>query len=160
MVYVWRPVTDKVTTFLLVEDDENDATLVQLEFAKAQLPICLQVVGDGSEAIDYIRGTGRFANRDEFPMPDVILLDLKMPRINGFEFLAWLRNESPKSCHLIPVVIMSSSGLTVDVDRAYDLGANSYLVKPVNWRQFKERMQALGIYWAYHAMTPDTQHKP
>jgi CheY-like chemotaxis protein len=147
-----------VTTFLLVEDEPNDVALVQMEFAKAPFPIRLYPVGDGSEAIDYIEGRGKFANRKEYPMPDVVLLDLKMPRVSGFDFLKWLRTESPNSCHLIPVVVMSSSSLEEDVDRAYGLGANSYLVKPVDWVQFRERIKALGIYWAWHSQTPQAPH--
>jgi CheY-like chemotaxis protein len=80
----------------------------------------------------------------------VILLDLKMPRINGFEFLEWLRSTGPRAHRFIPVVMMSSSALKEDVDRAYSLGANSYLVKPVSWALFKERVKAIGIYWAEH----------
>ena len=83
-------------------------------------------------------------------MPHVILLDLKMPRINGFDFLAWLRSEGPKKHRFIPVVVMSSSGLREDVERAYALGANSYLVKPISWTLFKERIKTVGIYWAEH----------
>ena len=143
---------------MLVEDEPNDVVLVKLEFTKAPFPIRIHTASDGGEAIDYIEGRGEFSNRKEYPLPDVILLDLKMPRVSGFEFLKWLRNDSPKPCHVIPVVIMSSSSLEEDVDRAYDLGANSYLVKPVDWAQFKERIKALGIYWAWHSQTPHTPH--
>jgi PleD family two-component response regulator len=78
------------------------------------------------------------------------LLDLKMPRINGFEFLKWLRGKADKSQRFIPVVVMSSSGIREDIDRAYALGANSYLVKPIEWNLFQARVQAIGIYWAMH----------
>jgi CheY-like chemotaxis protein len=142
------------TTFLLVEDEPNDVALVEREFARAPVPMRLHVTNDGSEAMDYIEGRGKFADRKEFPVPDVILLDLKMPRVGGFDFLKWLRTESSANTRLIPVVIMSSSAEEEDVDRAYALGANSYLVKPVDWPLFQERIKALGIYWAWHSQTP------
>jgi CheY-like chemotaxis protein len=144
------------TTFLLVEDDPNDVALFRMEFARGSANLRLQVVQDGAEAMDYLNGVGEFTERSEFPFPDVILLDLKMPRVGGFEFLEWLRSDSPDNFRLIPVVIMSSSALKEDVDRAYALGANSYLVKPVGWADFKERVRALGVYWAWHAQTPDS----
>jgi CheY-like chemotaxis protein len=152
-------VREVVTVFLLVEDDPNDVLLAKLEFAKAPFAIRVEVVSDGVEAMDYINGRTKFDDRKEFPIPDVILLDLKMPRVSGFEFLKWLRTESPVHCRMIPVVIMSSSALSEDVDRAYSLGANSYLVKPVEWPEFRERINALGVYWAWHSQTPHIPHR-
>ena len=138
-----------------MEDEPNDVTLVQMEFNKASVNLRLRFVNDGREAIEYLEGAGKFSDRQRYPVPNVILLDLKMPRIGGFEFLQWLRNESAPNQRVIPVVIMSSSSQREDVDRAYALGANSYLVKPVDWPEFKERIQALGIYWAWHSQTPE-----
>lgn len=139
-----------MTTFLLVEDDPNDVLMLEMEFRRAPLHIRLIAVEDGGEAAEYIEGKGVYANRRKYPIPDVILLDLKMPRINGFEFLEWLRCKSDRSHRFIPVVVMSSSGMREDIDRAYALGANSYLVKPVEWNLFQARVKALGIYWAEH----------
>jgi CheY-like chemotaxis protein len=144
----------EVTTFLLAEDDLNDVLLVEREFKRAPAQLRLKAVRDGIEAKDYIGGQGEFAKRDRYPLPDVILLDLKMPRMNGFEFLQWLRSEAPEHTRVIPVVVMSSSSVEVDVKRAYALGANSYLVKPVSWSEFRERIRALGVYWAEHVETP------
>jgi len=141
-------------TFLLVEDDPNDVLMLELEFQRIPAHIRLVSVHDGSEAMQYLQGLGKFIDAKKYPHPDVILLDLKMPRINGFEFLEWLRTKSPGQCRFIPVVIMSSSALREDVDRAYSLGANSYLVKPVQWTLFQQRIQALGIYWAEHVEKP------
>ena len=149
------PVT-KTTTFLLVEDDPNDVALLELEFRHCPAQIRLLSVNDGEQAIHYLEGRGAYSDRCEHPLPDVILLDLKMPRINGFQFLEWLRCESPKYLRLIPVVVMSSSGLQEDVGRAYALGANSYLVKPIGWHLFRERVKALGIYWAEHVEMPES----
>ena len=142
------------TTFLLVEDDPNDAFFVAHYFKSAPAHIRLRTVSDGAEAMRYIDGTGEYADRQKFPLPDVILLDLKMPRVSGFEFLEWLRSRVPDSLNIIPVVVMSSSAFEQDVQRAYALGVNSYMVKPVNWEEFQQRITALGIYWTEHTETP------
>src|SRR5689334_9239097 len=116
----------ETTTFLLVEDDPNDVLMVEMEFQRVNPRIRLVTVSDGDQAIDYVEGKEPYSDRREYPVPDVILLDLKMRRVGGFEFLGWLRSKSPRSCRLTPVVVMSSSVLQEDVDRAYALGANSY----------------------------------
>jgi CheY-like chemotaxis protein len=144
----------EVTTFLLVEDDQNDVFFVEREFKCAPVHLRLKVVRDGLEAKRYIEGHGEFAERESSPLPDVILLDLKMPRMGGFEFLQWLRSEAPENTRIIPVVVMSSSAEDVDVKRAYSLGVNSYMVKPVSWLEFRQRIRALGIYWAEHVEIP------
>jgi CheY-like chemotaxis protein len=145
----------KDSTFLLVEDDDNDAFMVRMEFKRAPHHIHLQVVNDGKEAMHYLCGDGQFADRDKHPLPNVILLDLKMPRVNGYEFLEWLRRKSPGGLRLIPVLVMSGSALPQDINRVYALGANSYIVKPTNWRVFKKMVADLGIYWTEHAATPE-----
>jgi CheY-like chemotaxis protein len=142
-------------TFLLVEDDPNDVLMLEMEFRRVPARIRLVAVSDGKEAMHYLQGDAKYSDATQYPPPDVILLDLKMPRINGFEFLKWLRSESPAHYRFMPVVVMSSSALREDVDRAYALGANSYLVKPVQWKLFQQRIQALGIYWAEHVEKPD-----
>jgi two-component system response regulator len=147
------------TVFLLVEDDQNDVLLVEMEFKRVAPTIRLLVVNDGQEAIQYLDGDGKFADRKKCPLPDVILLDLKMPKINGFDFLQWLRLEAPAQRRFIPVVVMSSSTLEEDIHRAYTLGANSYLPKPVDWKLFKERIRALGLSWAEHSQTPELRGK-
>lgn len=141
-------------TFLLVEDDPKDISMLEFEFHRVPAHIRMVAVQDGCEAMEYLQSTGKFANLTNHPHPDVILLDLKMPRMDGFEFLEWLRTKAPMQLRFIPVVVMSSSSLREDVDRAYSLGANSYLVKPVQWTLFQQRIQALGIYWAEHVERP------
>ena len=140
-------------TFLLVEDDPNDVWFVEQEFKLAPVNLQLRAVPDGEHAIRYLEGKGDYGDRQRYPVPDVILLDLKMPKVNGFEFLDWLHSKGGEHS-LIPVVVMSSSALESDVQRSYALGANSYLVKPVNWPEFRARIRALGIYWAEHVETP------
>ena len=143
------------TTFLLVEDDSNDVLIVQQEFKRASKNARLNVVSDGIEAKRYLEGKDEYRDRVKHPLPQVILLDLKMPRFSGFDFLEWLRSKSPDQLHYIPVVVLSSSALPQDVVRAYALGVSSYMTKPVNWDEFKKRLHSLVTYWAENVETPE-----
>lgn len=115
-------------TILLAEDNEDDVFLLQQAFRKAGVTSLLSVVHDGIEAREYLRGEGRFAQREEFPFPDLVLLDLNMPRMNGFEFLEWLRREEDY-CRLV-VHVLTASAREADVARIYRSHANSYVLKP------------------------------
>lgn len=130
---------------LVVDDDPNEVFLLQRAFQKASLNIPLQVARDGQEAIDYLNREGPFSDRDQFPAPALMLLDLKMPRRNGFEVLEWLRSQ-PDWKKLI-VVVLTSSNLAADVNRAYELGTNSYLVKPGDFERLIELVRTLDSYW-------------
>jgi CheY-like chemotaxis protein len=130
---------------LLVEDDANDVFLMQRACRKVELPNPLQVVGDGDEAVDYLSGAGRFADRAQYPLPALVLLDLKLPRKTGLEVLEWLRQQS--ALRRVPVVVLTSSKEPADVNKAYDLGANSYLVKPLGFDALLELVRSLNIYW-------------
>jgi CheY-like chemotaxis protein len=141
------------TIFLLVEDDPHDVFVVEREFKHRGLA-GLRVVHDGIEAMRYLEGKGDYQDRIKSPLPDVILLDLKMPRFSGFDFLEWLRGRAPGQLHLIPVVVLSSSDDPHDVKRAYALGVNSYIVKPLRWPELQDKMRALSIYWSEHVETP------
>jgi CheY-like chemotaxis protein len=132
-------------TILLVEDNPDDEALTLRALRKAGVRNAVVVARDGVEALDYLLGTGAYAGRDLAVMPQVILLDLKLPRIDGLEVLKRLRaNERTK---LLPVVILTSS--TEDQDRiaGYRLGANSYVRKPVDFSQFVDAVRQLGLYW-------------
>jgi CheY-like chemotaxis protein len=144
------------TIFLVVEDDPNDVLLVRMELEQFGSKVRMLTVDDGQEAMHYLEGKGNYRDRTLYPLPDVILLDLKMPKVDGFDFLNWLRHESPGRHHLIPVVVMSSSAFEKDIERAYELGANSYLVKPINWNAFRGKIRALGLYWVESMETPET----
>jgi CheY-like chemotaxis protein len=133
------------STILLVEDNPNDVLLIQRAFRKANLASALQVVGDGDAAIAYLGGQIAFADRQRFPMPRLMLLDLKLPRRSGFEVLAWLRQH--EQMKRLPVVVLSSSRESPDIAKAYDLGANSYLVKPVAPDDLLELVKAMDRYW-------------
>ena len=139
---------------LLVEDDPNDVLLIQRAFAKAGMKECLRVARDGQEAIDYLNGSGQYANRVQHPMPFLILLDLKMPGVDGFQVLDWVRS-SPEVKRTLTVVL-TSSNLQSDVDRAYELGANSYLVKPVEFDEMASMVQRFEVYWSEINRMPST----
>jgi CheY-like chemotaxis protein len=130
---------------LLVEDDPNDVFLMQRAFRKANLAFALHVARDGQEAIEYLTHQGQFADATRFPVPNLILLDLKMPRKNGFETLAWLRQQP--GLKRIVALVFSSSREIADINRAYDLGANSYLVKPGEFKTLVDMAKLLTTYW-------------
>jgi CheY-like chemotaxis protein len=116
-------------TILLVDDSENDLKLMEVAFRKVGFDSPLQMVHDGEEAIAYLKGEGPYADRNKFPLPGVILLDLNMPMKNGFDVLDWLRSQR-QAFKRISTIILTASMRAEDVERAFDLGANSYLVKP------------------------------
>ena len=130
---------------LLVEDNPDDVTLTQRALKKSHILNKLVVAKDGAEALDYIFGTGSYTGRDLGNMPEVILLDLKLPKIDGLEVLKRIRSE--KQTNLLPVVILTSSKEEKDLINGYTLGANSYIRKPVNFNQFVEAIHQLGLYW-------------
>jgi len=130
---------------LLVEDTPDDVLLIQRAFRKAKLNANMQVVNDGEAAVEYLAGTGRYADREQHPLPVVVLLDLKLPRKSGFEVLTWIRQQP--LLKRLSVVVLTSSDQMQDVNRAYDLGANSYLVKPVEFDALMEMVKTLDLYW-------------
>lgn len=132
-------------TVLLVEDDDNDVLLIQRAFRKVKLANPMQVVRDGERAIAYLRGDPEFSEHGKAPLPSMILLDLKLPRVSGHEVLGWLRSQ--EELKRIPVVVLTSSKESADVNRAYDLGANSYLVKPVRFDAPIEMVKYIDMYW-------------
>lgn len=130
---------------LLVEDNPRDAELTIRALKKNNLANKLFHVEDGVEALDYLFARGRYEGRDINDSPKVVLLDLKLPRINGLEVLSAIRADS--RTQTIPVVIVTSSAEDPDVRTAYQLGANSYVIKPVQFDSFMEAMTKLGVYW-------------
>jgi CheY-like chemotaxis protein len=130
---------------LLVEDSPDDAVLIQRAFRKANLANPVQLVRDGEEAVAYLSGKAPYDDRARFPLPVFMLLDLKLPRRTGLEVLAWVRQESVVK--RLPVVVLTSSRESVDVNRAYDLGVNSYLTKPVGFEALLEMVKNVNLYW-------------
>ena len=135
----------KTKTILLVEDNPSDIELTKRALTKAKIANELVVAEDGQEALDYLLGTGNFAGRDDLPRLAMILLDLKLPKVDGLEVLKRIRaNARTKR---LPVVILTSSQEQQDIIKGYDLGANSYIRKPVDFTQFAEAIKILGLYW-------------
>ena len=137
--------TEDVVEILLVEDNPNDAKLALHAFKKNNLTNRIHLVRDGAEALDFIFSTGEYAHRADMPNPKVILLDLKLPKVDGLEVLRRVKND-PKTKG-IPIVMLTSSREDKDVIESYSLGVNSYIVKPVDFAQFTESIQHLGMYW-------------
>ena len=131
---------------LLVEDNPSDAGLTKRAFDKHRIHNELVVVEDGQEALDYLFGAGAYAGRDTGQMPAVILLDLQLPRLDGLEILKRIRGHDLTK--RLPVVVLTSSREEQDEAMSYNLGANSYIRKPVDFHQFAEAVKTLGLYWA------------
>jgi two-component system response regulator len=130
---------------LLVEDNQDDEELTLLALRDAKLANRIDVVRDGEEALEYLFANGRYANRNMQRLPKLILLDIKLPKVDGLEVLARLRADS--RTRTVPVVILTSSREEQDIIRGYDLGVNSYIVKPVDFDQFMSAVKQIGYYW-------------
>jgi CheY-like chemotaxis protein len=138
---------------LQVEDDENDIFLLRRVFERAGIESPLRVVTDGEMAIDYLAGAGVYADRQQYPLPCLVMLDLKLPKKSGLEVLAWIR-QHPVFKKLV-VLMFSSSIQPEDIDRAYELGANSYVQKPVEMQRTLEVAQLLKGWWlGYNQYAP------
>lgn len=145
-------------TILAVEDEDDDVALLKRAFRKTGVVNPVRFLNDGEQAVSYLGGEGQFADRETYPLPSLILLDLKLPRKSGLEVLAWVR-EQP-ALRRIPVVVLTSSRQNVDLERAYDLGVNSYLVKPVAFEDLLEMIRVLKLYWVSFNETPKGLHRP
>jgi len=132
-------------TILLIEDNPDDELLAVRALRKNKIMNKVVVARDGAEALDYLFGTGPYEGRDMSEMPQVILLDLKLPKVDGLEVLKRLRND--ERTKVIPVVVLTSSKEERDLTDSYQLGANSYIHKPVDFAQFTEAVRHLGLYW-------------
>ena len=147
---------NKRFTVLLVEDDLNDIFLVKRAFKMAQVKNPLQIVTDGHEAILYLRGEGKYADRDTYPLPKLMVMDIKMPRKSGFEVLEWVK-AGGRPLRRIPIVIVSSSDNPDDINRAYELGANAYMVKPVDFRAVEHLFHSITQYWGLECAKPELE---
>jgi len=139
-------------TILLVEDSPDDVFFMKRALNKSGATVSIQVAEDGQAAIDYLSGVGQFANRAEFPLPVLVLLDLRMPRVPGFEVLRWLRARDEFDC--VPVLVFSSSREESDMKKAYALRANSFLVKTGDSSQFVGLVRTMAEYWLNYNEVP------
>jgi CheY-like chemotaxis protein len=136
---------NKKLEILLAEDSSDDLELIRMALSKDNLPGTFHIVRNGQEAIDYLKGQGKFENRSTYPFPDLMVLDVKMPQVTGFEALQWLRNHP--ACASMPVVMLSGSESKEDIEQAYRLGANSYFSKPPTVNALTALLRALVHYW-------------
>ena len=142
---------------LLVEDNPSDIALTQRAFAKSRIVNELVIAEDGQEALDYLFAAESFKGRVPNEVPTLVLLDIKMPRVDGFEVLRQIRANSKTS--RIPVVILTTSKEEQDIAQGYDLGVNSYLRKPVDFINFMESVEHLGLYWLVMNEPPPSKGK-
>jgi CheY-like chemotaxis protein len=132
-------------TILLVEDEDNDATLLKIALEKNKIRNPLQWVRDGLEATAYLKGDGAYADRRKYLFPSILILDLKMPRMTGLELLAWIW-ERPHF-RIVPTIVMTSSRQDPDVQKAYELGANTYMTKPSSFDELVSLTASIHRYW-------------
>src|ERR1019366_5338690 len=145
-------------TVLYVEDDAEDFALLKLASQKCDTPFNLQHAGDGEEAIAYLEGAGAFADREEHPFPDLVLLDLKMPKLDGFEVLQWIRS-NPLTVS-VPVVVLAGSFFRADIRRALELGANSYAAKPGKLEELEVLIDQIADVWLAREEVPPVSRLP
>jgi len=143
---------------LIVEDNPNDAQLTMRSLKKNNLANHIMHVSDGQAAVDYIFGEGEYQGRNVLDQPKVILLDLKLPKLNGLQVLARIRSDARTK--ILPVVILTSSQQESDLIESYKLGANSYIVKPVEFENFAKSVQEVGLYWLLLNKPPIPENTP
>ena len=142
-----RPNMERNLTILVAEDDENYGIILRKALDEIGRPNPVHILQDGEEVIRYLEGTGKYADRSVFQFPAVMLLDLKMPRNGGFEVLEWLR--SHPECPVVPVLVLSSSDVEKDVEKAYRLGAHGYLAKPARYEDLKAMLNDTYRFWSW-----------
>ena len=137
---------DKRLPILVAEDDPNDALLLERALRKSLVPGPVYICQTGEEVIEYVQGKGVFGDREQFPFPRILMLDLKMPKMNGLELLAWFRNHP--ECSILPRIVLTSSQQEQDISEAYKLGANAYWVKPSNFEDLTELLEVNYRFWS------------
>ena len=142
-------------TILQVEDDPNDVFLLQKAMTKAGVENPIQVASDGRQAIEYLKGTGKFADREKFPLPCLVLLDLKLPYVMGLNVLQWIRQQPGMA---LVIIMLSASAEDADIAAAYRLGANAFLTKPSESSKLVEMAKAIKDFWLTHNTLPQEPH--
>ncbi|MGV3771516.1 MAG: response regulator [Verrucomicrobiales bacterium] len=138
---------------LIVDDDEDDVLLLKTALGDAGINSNLRVVNDGEQAVSYLSGAGKYVNRQEYPLPTLVLLDLNMPKKSGFEVLEWIRQQPVLK--RLPIVVLSSATQRPQINRAYELGANAYMAKITKFDDFVERIKILHRYWLQCTEKPE-----
>ena len=145
-----------MTTILQVEDDPNDVFLFRHAMKRAGLENPIQVASNGQEAIDYLQGAGKFADREKFPLPCLVLLDLKLPYVMGLDVLKWIRQQPGPA---LIVIMLTASGEDADIAAAYRLGANAFLTKPSESRKLEDMVKAIRDFWLTFNTLPWASHQ-
>ena len=148
-----NPANPESSPILVVEDDQDHAFFIRRAFQRAGLLNPTHFVEDGDKALAYLAGEGAYHNRVEFPLPSLMLLDLKMPNMDGFEVLEWVRAHPTLSA--LRIIVLTTSGATADINRAYRLGANSFLTKPMNFTDLVQLTKWVKGYWLHCSSNPE-----
>ncbi|MGV3771546.1 MAG: response regulator [Verrucomicrobiales bacterium] len=135
----------KSLVILVAEDDQNDVFLLERAFRRVGIDLPVHVCQDGEDTVNYLQGSGRYSDRQKFPFPRVLITDLKMPKLSGFDVLQWLNQHT--ECKLIPVIVLSSSKNEEDVKKAYQLGANCYFEKPGSLDDLSALVELAYKFW-------------
>ena len=138
---------------LLAEDSPDDVFLLRSAFKKSGFKDPIYVVPNGEEVLHYLKGEGHYADRQQYPIPHLLLLDLNMPRMNGFDVLSWIRARQEWMC--LPVIVLTTSFYGPEIKRAYDLGANSFITKPPDFSQLVASLKEVGEHWLRRAILPE-----
>ena len=147
----------KEVTILIVEDEPGHRLLIRKNLENHGVKNAVAEVEDGQEALDYVYGEGKYSDRETYPAPDLILLDVKMPKVDGFEVLQRLKSD-PNTKH-IPVVMLTSSSRDEEIARGYEYGANAYITKPVDFAEFSEKLRNIRIFWVLTVEIPGSEKK-
>jgi CheY-like chemotaxis protein len=140
---------------LLAEDSPDDVFMIRSAFKKSGFKDPIYVVPNGEEVLQYLKGEGHYADRQQYPVPHLLLLDLNMPRLTGFEVLSWIRGRQEWMC--LPVIVLTTSFYGPEIKRAYDLGANSFITKPPDFSQLVAGLKEVGEHWLRRAILPPTR---
>jgi len=143
---------------LIAEDEEDYVFLIQKAFTEAKIPNPIHVVSTGQETLAYLKGEGKYTNRDEYPLPDLLLLDLKLPGFSGFEIIGWARSQPGLSG--LRIVVLTSSDQMRDVNDAYRLGANSFLMKPYDFQDLIQFSRTINEFWLRMSRCPESFRTP
>jgi CheY-like chemotaxis protein len=138
---------------LLAEDSPDDVFLIRSAFKKCGFHDPIFVVSNGEQVLQYLKGEGPYADREQYPVPHLLLLDLNMPRLNGFEVLSWIRGRQEWMC--LPVIVLTTSFYGPEIRRAYDLGANSFVTKPPEFSHLIASLKEVGEHWLRRAILPE-----
>ena len=143
----------ELKNILLAEDTPDDVFLIRSAFKKSGFQDPIYVVSNGEQVLQYLKGEGVYADRDRYPVPHILLLDLNMPRLNGFEVLTWIRSRPEWMC--LPIIVLTTSFYGPEIKRAYDLGANSFITKPPDFSHLIASLKEVGQHWLRRAILPE-----